>query len=599
MAEMRGMIEALNQQTRDMMSQTVQALTANQQAMTTQMIQHMASQQEASDRRTAQMIQQIFAAQGQAQASRAPVDGERTAHHLGRRRALPIRDVMANMTSFSRGEGEWKRYAGMIVLRVGAACTTLRRIMERIVREPHEVGLDDVVDIAAAEGEEVSGDDLAGLSVELWELLAWTTDGEAKAMLDAMTSNDGFRAWHRLHLRFNPRTFGRALRLVRAATNPRQEKDTGVLVQRIEEHDRAWADFQRDIGGQYPDEMRVGILHSMCPPEVRTFIEQMDGGTYETVKQRILTWVHNRVASVPVPMDIGEVEREEAELDVGAVSWRTRCYTCQGMGHLSRDCPSARLGGKGGGGGKGGVGKGTDKDQNKDKVPNQEGKKGAGKSFNGDCFNCGKRGHRAAECRAPRRVGAVDEEGDSTPSETVEVGTVWAVGAVDVETMETVETVETARRGAVETVEINKVEIQNGRDKREMFGESIEVTLDSGAGASCWPMGWLPEIPTEPPEKGVRFKTANGGEMAYHGTKTVHFRPEGNGDMCSLKFHVTDASKPLVSAAAVARLGNKVVMEGGGGYIFNPGTGSRIDLKLKGGVYVFNINAEPGFSRRG
>ena len=87
--------------------------------------------------------------------------------------------------------------------------------------------------------------------------------------------------------------------------------------------------------------------------------------------------------------------------------------------------------------------------------------------------------------------------------------------------------------------------------------------------------------------------------MAYHGTKTVHFKSRGNGNPCSLKFHVTDAKKPLVSAAAVARLGNKVVMEGAGGYIMNEKTGDRINLELKGGVYVFYIDVDAGFNRRG
>ena len=87
--------------------------------------------------------------------------------------------------------------------------------------------------------------------------------------------------------------------------------------------------------------------------------------------------------------------------------------------------------------------------------------------------------------------------------------------------------------------------------------------------------------------------------MAYHGTKTVRFRSKGDNRDCSLKFHVTDATKPLASAAAIAKLGNKVVMEGPGGYIQNERTGDRIDLKLKGGVYVFDIEVDAGFSRRG
>ena len=82
-----------------------------------------------------------------------------------------------------------------------------------------------------------------------------------------------------------------------------------------------------------------------------------------------------------------------------------QCHTCKGWGHMARDCPSKGMGkgGKGFGGKtnfpyypKGGYkGKGEGKDG---------GGKGKGKSIIGDCWKCGKTGHRAVDCRSVNNV---------------------------------------------------------------------------------------------------------------------------------------------------------------------------------------------------
>ena len=132
--------------------------------------------------------------------------------------------------------------------------------------------------------------------------------------------------------------------------------------------------------------------------------------------------------------------------------------------------------------------------------------------------------------------------------------------------------------------------------------KTVQITLDSGAGASCWPQNLLKKIPMHAKDKGLRFKAANGTELKYHGTKNVKFRVDGNDGVCELKFHVTDTTKPLASASAIAMMGNRVVMEGGMGksYIENIETGRKIMLKESGGTFVFDVECfvGPVFSGR-
>ena len=97
-------------------------------------------------------------------------------------------------------------------------------------------------------------------------------------------------------------------------------------------------------------------------------------------------------------------------------------------------------------------------------------------------------------------------------------------------------------------------------------------------------------------DKGVKFRAANGVEMEYHGTKNVRFKVDSSGGLGELKFHVTDTTKPLASAAAITKMGNKIVMEDGPGkaYIENVATGKRILLKESGGTYVFDAECFTG-----
>ena len=112
----------------------------------------------------------------------------------------------------------------------------------------------------------------------------------------------------------------------------------------------------------------------------------------------------------------------------------------------------------------------------------------------------------------------------------------------------------------------------------------------------------LKKVRTLAKDKGVKFRAANGAEMKYHGTKNIKFKVDSNGGLGELKFHVTDTTKPLASAAAITKMGNKIVMEDGPGkaYIESVATGKRILLKESGGTYVFDVECfmGPVFSRR-
>jgi hypothetical protein len=61
-------------------------------------------------------------------------------------------------------------------------------------------------------------------------------------------------------------------------------------------------------------------------------------------------------------------------------------------------------------------------------------------------------------------------------------------------------------------------------------GQHGTITLDSGAGVNVWPEGLLPELPMQPPEKGLKMTAANGTEIPSRGVKTIEFVTRSGAD---------------------------------------------------------------------
>ncbi len=87
---------------------------------------------------------------------------------------------------------------------------------------------------------------------------------------------------------------------------------------------------------------------------------------YDVMRDKVMTWAINKAedGGGPVPMDVGGIaaqsswggeegwgEEEEEDIEIDAVYPTTRCYNCQGYGHMARECPRK---GKGKGDPKGG-----------------------------------------------------------------------------------------------------------------------------------------------------------------------------------------------------------------------------------------------------
>ena len=133
------------------------------------------------------------------------------------------------------------------------------------------------------------------------------------------------------------------------------------------------------------------------------------------------------------------------------------------------------------------------------------------------------------------------------------------------------------------------------------------ITIDSGAEESCWPEHMLPEVKITKADKTRNFVAANGAPMKHYGEKLVKFRG-GRGGIASMKFQVSDVTKPLASVARIVEQGNIVQIgpREEDCFILSVSTGRKIPIERKGGTYVMDaeyvvedVGVGQGFPRPG
>ena len=322
------------------------------------------------------------------------------------------------LQKFSKGEDSWKEYNFELGVILGSESPDMLETLKFMETSTDEMN---TATIRAMDESRADRMNIEKVSKELYEVLVVTTEGEARLMVRNIATQDGIQAWHRLYRHYNRRTFARILRMHREAMHPMPVKDMEALISHIVEWEDRWNRMAKEHKDPLPVIWKMAALMELCPPEVQDMIYQnVDevNEDYDKLKQKIVTWTSNKVANEGVPMDIGRVgwhddhDHDRDDYEISAIGQHTQCYNCGGWGHVSRECPSEKEGkGKGKDFGKGGkdFGKGG-KDYGKGGKDSSKGGMDSGKGYQGACFNCGKVGHKAWECRSRRQVGAVDEE---------------------------------------------------------------------------------------------------------------------------------------------------------------------------------------------
>jgi hypothetical protein len=361
----------------------------------------------------------------------------------------------------------WREFSFQFKVAVGMANPRARGFLEEIQKKGKDVNFVEIFNLEG-DGDGIK-EQVEKMGHELYAMLSALVSGEAMTVVRGVTTGDGWLAWSRLNIRFDPRTPAKALISMLAVMTPKKQKEIHLLAAAIEEWEMKVKSLGTDHDITIDDKIKQAVLTSMCPEEVQNLIFQWaDSATqYEDIKDKVISLSQNRSAErKPKPMEIDWVRWEDwwyedaAEQHENAEGDETEkglevdyvgesCRRCGGMGHYARECPTPKGKGKGGFdgkgyGGKGGYkgfgGKGGGKDGGykgyyaKGGKDYGKGGKDFGKGgFKGACFKCGETGHRAMHCT---KGGAGSGGGNNMDVSAVEesvVGGVWEIAAVEFE----------------------------------------------------------------------------------------------------------------------------------------------------------------------
>ena len=435
----------------------------------------------------------------------------------------------------------------------------LRPVLEWAEEKAGEISSDDIDESfgeLADDSDTIPG--VADLDGQLYTVLTQLTEGEPFDITRNCGEGHGYEAWRRLARRYDPSTGGRKKNLLNQILRvPRS--DLKSLSRDIERWEDQVRNYERRKGAdgsrlQLQDDIKCAALEGMCPESLEQHIQMNSHRllTYSAVRQEVASYLETK---------IGTQLGQSSDQSGGGGGGRGR----RGENDMDMSSLRATGGGKnsgGKGGGKSGSGKPTGKAR-----------------FEGECNNCHKKGHKAADCWAPgggaakskddskgggKNKGKKDRKGGGKGKKglrSLEEG--WTEQAEpEQEGMGALELCALEAELSAATLKASWLTQGMVKDGKQL--QCITCNLDTGAAISAFPWILAEGRETTPPN-GNQYKTASAeciddqGGLCLKAYDDLEQYREVNGRLAPVH-------KPLVAAVAAART-QDIWLGNDGGYL--------------------------------
>ena len=249
---------------------------------------------------------------------------------------------------------------------------------------------------------------------KLYDLLITVTTDKALQKVEATVGEDpGFECWRRLARQYDPSSRFTKIDRLNAITQTTESASMRDLLGKIEAWEQKWTKYEVDNSETLSQDLKLGALMKMLQVKEREvvrlkYVENEASLTYEVLRRQVEYWLES-VTNGPAPMDLSSLQDN---VSAGTLS----------VEQLEEALDILRRGGKTAG--KGGNRQGTERERGSpgsgSRTPKGGGRgseKGAAagnatRKIKGNCWNYGKPGHSAADCRGPKRsdLKALDDE---------------------------------------------------------------------------------------------------------------------------------------------------------------------------------------------
>ena len=300
-----------------------------------------------------------------------------------------------------------------------------------------------------------------------------------------------------------------------------------------------------------------------------------------------------------VPMDVGAVHakgggKQGAGGRGGAANSQRTCFKCGKAGHIARECRSS------------GAAPASQQSQQRptgggrgSSRPTSGSSQSSASKDKQKCNRCGKPGHYARDCRAPKPVHGVSE-GEATvgspeksePDEEKTVGGLWISG-IDVDICplctlddDSLEGVKSVLYRECDQVDGDLIAAVDEEKRKIRFG------VDSGAAITVI----TPEAASDYPRTtgdALKLRDCQGVRIQDMGKKILGLRHKG-GRLRFAKTTVASVKKNLMAVAALVDAGHDVMFSNRkGNYFENCESGDRTPIERVGDTYELEFDLEP------